>query len=283
MQKSTILSSQDKESENRMNFYQKSDITEVIGKIPYRMAFAGGWIDQPYISQHNPHPPGSMVVVAIEPTIRFMDRCGMGTSTRNVANKIWGGKLPDRNPIDLVKELYAAENEGQPTPSGSQDMAGIIYPGVSRLDYDFNHEGGYFPVDVLSNTDPEIALWLENHIYLIPVVQRAPGYNPIEEKNLDAAWISRLGQTGKDCFNAIEAKDPRALGQSMNECMVCWENILPNTVRHHTIQIDLVELLSHYQKNYYGGMYSGSGGGYIYVVSDIPVPGGFRVKVRLGE
>ena len=58
-------------------------ITDIIGRIPYRMAFAGGWIDQPFISRHNPAPPGAMVVVALEPTIRFMDRCGMGTSTRD--------------------------------------------------------------------------------------------------------------------------------------------------------------------------------------------------------
>ena len=36
----------------------------VIGAIPYRMALAGGWIDQPFVSRHNPAPPGSMVVVA---------------------------------------------------------------------------------------------------------------------------------------------------------------------------------------------------------------------------
>jgi hypothetical protein len=60
------------------------DITEVIGKIPYRLALAGGWIDQPFVSRLNPSPPGSMVVVALEPIFRFMDR-GMGTSTRNVA------------------------------------------------------------------------------------------------------------------------------------------------------------------------------------------------------
>ena len=28
-----------------------SEITDVIGSIPYRMAFAGGWIDQPFMSQ----------------------------------------------------------------------------------------------------------------------------------------------------------------------------------------------------------------------------------------
>ena len=127
---------------------QKSDITQVIGNIPYRMAFAGGWIDQPFVSQRNLEPPGSMVVVAIEPNIRFMDRCGMGTSTRKIAMRIWDGRVPEGNPADLVKELYAAENEGQPDPSGSQDMAGILYPGVNRLDYDFRHEGGYFPIHV---------------------------------------------------------------------------------------------------------------------------------------
>src|SRR5512143_1496187 len=101
------------------------DITDMIGKIPYRMAFAGGWIDQPFVSRLNPTPPGSMVVVNIEPTVRFMDRCGMGTSTRNIAMQMWGRRLPDRDPAELVRELYAAENTGKPEPSGSQDMAGL--------------------------------------------------------------------------------------------------------------------------------------------------------------
>jgi len=80
-------------------------ITDVIGRLPYRMAFAGGWIDQPFVSQHNPSPPGSMVVVALEPICRFMDRCGMGTSTRRVAAELWHGTLPDRDPAELVREL----------------------------------------------------------------------------------------------------------------------------------------------------------------------------------
>jgi hypothetical protein len=263
-----------------MNSEQKSDLTKIIGNIPYRMAFAGGWIDQPFISQHNPEPPGAMVVVAIEPDARFMDRCGMGTSTRKVANKIWSGGIPAGDPVALVRALYAAENEDQAEPSGSQDMAGILYPGVNRLDYDFDYEGGYFPVHVESNTDLAVGEWLEQHIYMVPILQRPGGYNPLEEKNLDPTWIRRLGQTGKDCFDAIVTTDAQALGAAMNECMVCWETILPNTVRHHTIPIDLVKILSHYQKNYYGAMYSGCGGGYIYVVADEPVPGGFQVKVK---
>jgi hypothetical protein len=259
------------------------DITDVIGKIPYRMQFPGGWIDQPFVSQHNPSPPGSMVVVALEPTHRFMDRCGMGTSTRKVARDLWGETLPDRDPEELVRELYAAENAGQEEPSGSQDMAGIIYPGISRLDYDFAHEGGCFPVCVESSTDPDVARWLERVIHMVPIAQRPPGYNPLGEKNLHPEWIGRLGQSGKDCFDAIVARDMEGLGASMNECMRCWEAILPHTVLHPTITIDLMGILGYYQSRYAGAMYSGSGGGYIYVVSEEEMPGAIHVKVRLAE
>src|SRR5512140_1020184 len=105
----------------------RSKLTDVIGRIPYRLALAGGWIDQPFVSRLNPCPPGSMVVVSIEPTFRFMDRSGISTSTREIALRLWGGNLPPRDPAQLVRELYAAENEGKPEPSGSQDMIGLVY------------------------------------------------------------------------------------------------------------------------------------------------------------
>ena len=63
---------------------------------------------------------------------------------------------------------------------------------------------------------------------------RPEGYNPLGVKNLDPHWIRRLGQTGKDCYDAILRRDVKALGASMNECMKCWEAILPHTVRHPT-------------------------------------------------
>lgn len=257
-----------------------SEITGVIGKIPYRMAFAGGWIDQPFVSRLNPAPPGSMVVVSLHPTVRFMDRCGMGTSTRNIAMKLWGGVLPNREPAELVRELYLAENADKTEPSGSQDMAGIIYPGVSRLDYDPAYEGGYFPAHVETNTNPDIARWLESVIYMVPVTQRAYGYNPLGQKNLHPDWIARLSQSGKDCYNAIVARDIVGLGEAMNLCMACWEAVLPHTVRHPTISADLMALLGHYQARYAGAMYSGCGGGYLYIVSAEPVPGASRVQIR---
>lgn len=249
--------------------------------IPYRMAFAGGWVDQPFVSRHNPCPPGSMVVVGLEPVCQFMDRAGMATGTRAVATTIWSGKLPARPAAELVRELYAAENEGKAEPSGSQDMIGLIYTGVNRLDYDYSHEGGIFPAHIESNNDPAVARWLEQVVKMMPVAPRPDGYNPLGRKNLEPEWIRRLGQSGKDCFDAIVRRDVSALGASMNECMECWEEILPHVVRHPTLTVDLVALLRRYQSEYPGAMYSGCGGGYLYVVSDKPVPGAFRVKVRL--
>jgi len=245
------------------------------------MAFAGGWIDQPFVSKLNPEPPGSMVVVALEPIYHFMDRCGMGTSTRKVAEKLWGDSLPSGDSAELVRQLYEAENQGKPEPSGSQDMVGLLYPGINRLDYDAAFEGGYFPAHVETCVDPGVAAWLESVIYMVFVNQRPAGYNPLGIKNLSPEWILRLGQSGKDCYDAILAKDMPGLGQSMNESMRCWNEILPHTVQHPSINIDLMGLLTHYQQRYGGAMYSGCGGGYLYVVANEPVPGGFHVKVRL--
>jgi hypothetical protein len=256
-------------------------LKDVIGSIPYRLALAGGWIDQPFISQLNPEPSGSMVVVGLEPDSYLMERCGMATGTRNVARRLWGDALPQGDPAALVRVLYQAENQGKPEPSGSQDMIGLIYPGINRLDYAYTCEGGYFPAHIASTRDAALARWLEKVLHLIPVNQRPPGYNPLGIKRLDPAWVRRLGQTGRDCYAAILAQDLPGLAASFNECMLCWETLLPQTVTHPTIQIDLVGLLKAYQARYAGAMYSGCGGGYLYVLSEEPVPGSFHIHVRL--
>jgi hypothetical protein len=159
-------------------------------------------------------------------------------------------------------------------------MIGLIYPGVSRLDYDAAHEGGYFPVHLESNCEPGIARWLERVLQLVPINQRPEGYNPLGVKNLDPLWVERLGQTGRCCYEAIVKRNLRALGDSMNRCMQCWETILPHTVQHPTIVLDLKAILANFQSRYPGAMYSGCGGGYLIVASEEDVPGSLRVRVR---
>ena len=255
-------------------------ITKVIGTIPNRLQLAGGWIDQPFVSRHNPRPAGSMVVVQIEPNFRPMDRSGFASGTRAVAMKLWKGKLPRRPLGELVRELYEAENRSKAKPSGSQDMIGLIYPGMSRLDYNFKFEGGIFPVDIESCNSPRVARWLEKVLHLIPIEPRPEGYNPLGKKNLDPKWVARLGQSGRDCYDAIIRMDAEALGASLNLNMKCWEILLPRVVRHPLLRVDLMPLLRVYQKQYPGAMFSGCGGGYLIVVSNELVPGAFKVKVR---
>jgi hypothetical protein len=256
-------------------------LRDVIGGLPYRLQLAGGWIDQPFVSALNPEPPGSMVVVSLQPTVRFMDRAGMATGTRATAFGLWGDSLPDRDALDLVRELYEEENRILPEPSGSQDMAGLIIPGISRLDYDAAVDGGEFPCRIESTSDPATVEWLEQVLYLIPVGQRPPGYDPLATKRLDPEWVRRLGRSGSACYDAIVRHDLAALGASMVECSLAWEAILPNTLAHPTITLDLKGLLASYQSSYPGAMFSGCGGGYLIVASDGDVPGSFRIAVRV--
>jgi len=258
----------------------RHSVAKLLGLIPNRLQLAGGWIDQPFVSRVNPKPPGSMVVVQIEPNFRPMCRSGIASSTRMVAMELWNGRLPNRARETLVRELYHAENTYKAEPSGSQDMIGLIYPGINRLDYDISHEGGVFPVHVESCTSRRVAHWLEHVLHLIPVEPRPEGYNPLVEKKLDPKWVARLGQSGKDTFDAIVAMDSRALGKAINLGLKCWDVLLPQSMRHKVMKVDLLELAAAYQHDYLGAAYSGPGGGYLIVVSDEPVPGSFAVNVR---
>jgi hypothetical protein len=258
-----------------------AELHRAVGSLPYRLQLAGGWIDQPFISSRNPEPPGSMVVVSLQPVVRYMDRCGMATGTRVVAQSLWGDAIPaGRTPESLVRELYAAENANQDEPSGSQDMCGLVYPGISRLDYDASVDGGWFPTRVTSTVDPEVIAWLQHVIHLVPVMQRPPGYGPLGIKRLDPTWIARLSASGRACYDAIVAMDLAALGESFNECSRAWDAILPNVFEHPTISVDLKGLLATYAAACPGAMMSGCGGGYVIVASEAPPPGSSQVVVR---
>jgi len=89
------------------------------------------------------------------------------------------------------------ENKDKDQPSGSQDMIGLIYPGINRLDYDFAANGGVFPSHIESLNSVKQARWLESVLQVLPIEPRPEGYNPLGRKNLDPKWIAHLGQTGK--------------------------------------------------------------------------------------
>ncbi len=78
------------------------------------------------------------------------------------------------------------------------------------------------------------------------------------------------------CWEAIVNKDISRLGKSLTATLLSWKKILPLTVPDWVMN----EMETKYLPNYPGAITSGSGGGYIIVVSEKEIPGEVRIKVR---
>jgi hypothetical protein len=240
-------------------------------QFPYRLCIAGGWIDQPWVSEIH---PGSVVVAQLWPTIEFNDRSGMATSSRKVAMELWGGAIPEGDPVRNAQLLFGAENPPYSEyVSGSQDQIGLLVPGISRLYY----EGGYWPDRIDNCIDPDICEWLSSVINLIPIDPRPVGYNPLAEMHLIRTFIKELGESGDLCWESILKKDITNLGKAMTSSFLMWKKILPKTVPDWILN----EMESKYFPKYPGAITSGSGGGYIVIVSENEIEGAIKVKVRI--
>jgi cytidyltransferase-like protein len=237
---------------------------------PYRLCLAGGWIDQPWVSKIH---PGSVVVAQIWPTMEFNDRSGLATSSRNVAIKLWGDRYPEGDPEENAKLLFGAENPpGKKYISGSQDHIGLLFPGINRLFY----TGGFWPEKIESTKDEDICNWLSDVLHLVPLEPRPEGYDPLKIMHLERLYIKELGEAGDRCWEAILKKDINGLGRSMTSTFLAWKKILPLTVPEWIMK----EMKSKYLNNFPGAITSGSGGGYVIVVSEKPVKEAIKVKVR---
>lgn len=167
--------------------------------LPYRVDLAGTWIDQPYVSQYH---PGWAITVSIEPTVEFMERGGMSTSTRNAARKLWPYHLPDYNEETLARLLFCFENDPEREKghiSGAQDAIGICMSGLVRHYYD----NTYWPSRIESNHNEDILSWLESHIALIPMFPRTAGYSVVEGKDITPEKVKALADAADRCWKAI--------------------------------------------------------------------------------
>jgi cytidyltransferase-like protein len=238
-------------------------------RFPYRICIAGGWIDQPWMSKIC---AGSVVVAQILPTIDFNDRSGMATSSRKVALELWGGEVPQGDPIRNAKLLFGAENPpGTKYVSGSQDHIGLLAPGINRLFYN----GDYWPSKIDSSTDPEICRWLSENLHLICLKPRPGGYDPLLEMDLRKDRIRKLGESGDLCWKSILNQDVAGLGKAMTQSFEMWQKILPNTVPHW------VKKQAEKYNSYNGLITSGSGGGYLMIACEKQVPGAIKINVSI--
>lgn len=239
-------------------------------RFPYRLCLAGGWIDQPWVSKIY---PGSVVVAQIIPTMDFNLRSGLATSSRDVGIRIWGDRYPDGDPVENAKILFGAENPpGKEYVSGSQDHIGLLMPGVNRLYYN----GGYWPEIIESSIDKDKCEWLSDVLNLVPLEPRPDGYDPLKEMHLEKTLIKELGEAGDMCWKSIMTKDVYGLGKALTNTFLSWSKILPLTVPDWIME----EMTTKYLPFYPGAITSGAGGGYIIVVSEKPVEGAIKIKVR---
>ncbi len=239
-------------------------------RFPYRICIAGGWMDQPWVSEIY---PGSVVVAQIWPDHDFNDRSGLATSSRKVAYELWGGRIPGGDPVRNAQLLFGAENPpGTTYISGSQDHIGLMAPGINRLYYN----GSYWPARIDSCVDPLICDWFSRVLRLVPLDPRPEGYDPLKVKNLDKDLVRELGDSGNQCWSSIMARDIGGLGRSMTRTFLAWGRMLPHTVPDWVMQ----EMETKYLPYYPGAGASGSGGGYAMVASEEEIKGAIRIKVK---
>lgn len=236
--------------------------TGVPSRLPYRIDIAGTWIDQPYVSQMG---HGWAITASVEPTVEFMERGGMSTSTRNAARKIWPYELPDYNEEMLARLLFCFENdpESEGFVSGAQDSIGICMTGITRHFYD----GHYWPCRIEQTHDEEVISWLESHIAVLPMFPRRPGCSVVDGKDITPEKVARLTDAASRCWDAMMARDLPAFAEAFRDSFEAQVAMFPAM-----IQPGVEEYINQWRDRSLALKMAGAGGGghLILVFDEIP-------------
>ena len=240
--------------------------------IPYRIDLAGGWLDQPHVSQFY---PGSVLTISIEPDYEFNDRSGMSTSSRKKAIELWQTDIPSGDKEKLAKTLFCFENPpGVKYVSGSQDSIGIVMPGLNKLDYN----GDFWPTNITPNLDNDILDWLEEHICLIPLYPRKADYDVYENSSINEKNARNLSLAADKCWDAILNKNLNKFGEAVTESFNAQLNLFPNMAPG-----DVLEQIMKYNKNtdVKGWKVSGAGGGgYLILICEKHLKEAMSIRIR---
>ncbi|MBI1280482.1 MAG: adenylyltransferase/cytidyltransferase family protein [Anaerolineaceae bacterium] len=241
-----------------------------IEHMPYRIDVAGGWLDQPFVSQLH---PGPVITISLEPTIAFNERSGMATSTRNHALELWGTKLPPGDPEKLAYILFCYDNPpGTTQVSGSQDSIGIAMPGLNIAHY----EGKYWPTKIEHVGDELTLQFVEQALYLMPLGPRVDGYNPLDERSVTVEGAKALADAALDCWQAILNHDLQSFGRSFRQAFDAQVAMFP-----HMVNDDVLDLINRHKHEALGWKLSGAGGGgYVIFVAEKPIKNAVRVSIR---
>ena len=249
---------------------RSSTAMRTIDRMPYRIDLCGGWLDQPYVSQHH---PGAVVTLSIEPTVVFNNRSGMATSTRNRALDLWGCRLPPGDPEKLAQILFSYDNPpGTQTVSGSQDTIGIVMPALNYAYY----EGEYWPTRIESHIDDRTLCFAEEALTLVPLGPRGPEYDVLADTHIDRVGAKALADATDACWTALLAHDLPAFGAAVRAGFEAQIAMFPNMMNDA-----LAAMIDAYRDRALGWKVSGAGGGgYLILVAAGPIDGGFQIAAR---
>ena len=238
--------------------------------LPYRIDLAGTWIDQPYVSKYG---SGWAITLSLEPIIEYNERCGMSTSTRNAAKRIWPYYLPIEKPEKLAEILFKYENTpGSTMISGAQDAIGICMPGLVRHQY----ENAYWPINFESIHSESILSWLEDHIYITLLWPREPGLDLLKDTQINEENVEVLTNAADDVWDAIKKKDLNKFAEGFLKSFHAQIKMFPEMVNE---KIN-AEIAKYKNKALAWKLAGAGGGGYLILVSDKPVEGAMRINIR---
>ena len=238
--------------------------------IPFRIDLAGGWLDQPWVSEHH---PGPVLTISIEPTYDFNARSGMASSTRRKAIDLWRTRIPHGDLEQLAKVLFSYENPpGTKEVAGSQDALGIVMPGLNRHHY----TGSYWPSRIDWVLDEDTLAWIEQRLHLVTLGPRVSSFSVLDDTRVSAAGAKALADAAEACWAAIAARDTAAFGRAIRESFDAQVAMFPLMVDD-----DIRAVITQYRDRALGWKLSGAGGGgYLILVSDVPVDGALQITIR---
>ena len=236
-------------------------------RIPYRVNLCGAWFDHPKLSSI---APGKVITVSVFSHDGYRSRCGLADSTRQVAERLWGNRIPDSDPSITAKLLFGAENPpGSKYVSGSQDAIGICLPGVNALTY----SGDYWPE--IEPFSPECLEWLQARLWLFPTNPRPGGWSIALPALPDTAAVCAFAAATSMAANAIEMRDEELLCEAVTSACCAQVNLIPK------MRCDaLDEMIARAGPKLGVGINGAGGGGYLTLISSNPPHGSIPVFIR---
>jgi len=147
-----------------------------------------------------------------------------------------------------------------------------VLPGLNKLFYN----NGYWPEKIISIDQEDVLCWLEDHLYLVTLGPRRDDYRVVEDKFVNAESAMKLSHSAEKCWEAILQKDIMAFGYAFREAFEAQVSMFPNMADDY-----IRNIIKLYENRVYGWKLSGAGGGgYLILVTDNPIEGAIRIKIR---